>query len=157
MKIVLVALFVLGSAIACSSAPEPTVTQGVLTPTPVDVLATAGPAPTPTLAPTSTPTLVPLIPTPTMTEAEYLRSLHPDYRRGITPTLTPDPTSIPPPTPTPTPVPTSTPPPLPGELTQGVRALVRCAGESEEYWLEHGPPGMTADLVVCLNEYLEAN
>ena len=38
---------------------------------------------------------------------------------------------------------------------QGVRALVRCAGETAGYWLEHGPPGMTADLVSCLSEYLE--
>ena len=67
------------------------------------------------------------------------------------PTLTPMPTSTPTIAPTPTPI------PLPEELTQGVRALVRCAGETEGYWLEHGPPGMTADLVSCLNEYLEVN
>ena len=63
-------------------------------------------------------------------------------------TRTPAPTAI---------VPTSTPTPnpLPAELTSGVNALVHCAGETVEYWLEHGPPTLTADLVGCLNSYLE--
>ena len=69
-------------------------------------------------------------------------------------TWTPVPTAIVPiPLPTPTPIPT--PHPLPAELTSGVNALVHCAGESVEYWLEHGPPTLTADLVGCLNSYLE--
>ena len=142
--------------LSCSSGPDPSaevptatpgfvaqeVAQEVNTPTPI-------PSPFPTSTATPTPISVPThtifptsttMPTPTPTP---------------TPTLTPAPT--PTPTPTPTPRPTSTPPPLPEELTQGVRALVRCAGETEEYWLEHGPPGMTADLISCLSEYLEAN
>ena len=44
--------------------------------------------------------------------------------------------------------------PLPPELTDGVQALVRCAGETEVYWLEHGPPKMTSELVQCLNDGL---
>ena len=44
--------------------------------------------------------------------------------------------------------------PLPPELTDGVQALVRCAGETEVYWLEHGPPRMTSELVQCLNDGL---
>ena len=52
-------------------------------------------------------------------------------------------------------VPTPTPNPLPAELTSGVDALVSCAGETVEYWLGHGPPSLTADLVACLNAYLE--
>ena len=50
---------------------------------------------------------------------------------------------------------TATPHPLPAELTSGVDALVHCAGNIIEYWLEHGPPTLTADLVACLNAYLE--
>ena len=55
----------------------------------------------------------------------------------------------------PTPTPTSL--PLPEELTKGVNALVDCAGQDADYWLEHGPPKMNAELVACLNAYLEAN
>ena len=70
------------------------------------------------------------------------------------PTLvtTPVPASIFTPTPTPTPVDF----PLPAELTAGVEALVRCAGRDADYWLERGPPRLTAVLVQCMNEYLEA-
>ena len=55
-----------------------------------------------------------------------------------------------------TPAPGSSPmtKPLPPELTDGVQALVRCAGETEVYWLEHGPPRMTLELVQCLNDGL---
>ena len=53
------------------------------------------------------------------------------------------------------PTPTPTPNPLPAELTSGVDALVHCAGATVDYWLAHGPPTLTADLVSCLNAYLE--
>ena len=60
------------------------------------------------------------------------------------------------PTPDATPAagPSPTTKPLPPELTDGVQALVRCAGETEVYWLEHGPPRMTPELVQCLNDGL---
>ena len=51
------------------------------------------------------------------------------------------------------PVPTL--PPLPLEVTEGVDALVACAGEDREYWLAHGPPTLTAELVECLKEELQ--
>lgn len=157
MKIALVVLFVLGLLIlggltvACSSGSEPTPLSPVPTST---VTATVTPTPEPTpdleaerneaLAYLSNPDIYPS-PTPCPPDAENpFCSLFP------TATLTPVPTVIPIPIP-------GTPPPLPGELTQGVRALVHCAGETEEYWLEHGPPNMTTDLVMCLNAYLEAN
>ncbi len=59
----------------------------------------------------------------------------------------------------PTTSPTTTPParpttvPLPIDVTHGVDALISCAGNTPEYWLENGPPDMTADLVECLNTY----
>lgn len=65
------------------------------------------------------------------------------------------PTSTWSPTPTPLPTPTPTPNPFPAELTAGVDALVHCVGRTAEYWLEHGPPRLEADLVACLNSYLE--
>ena len=55
----------------------------------------------------------------------------------------------------PTQIPTPTPNPLPAELTSGVDALVHCAGQTIDYWLNHGPPTLTADLVACLNAYLD--
>ena len=68
---------------------------------------------------------------------------------------TPRATQTPVPTATASPTPTPPPNPLPAELTSGVDALVHCAGETVEYWLENGPPTLTADLVACLNAYLE--
>ena len=55
---------------------------------------------------------------------------------------------------TPLPVPTPTLNLLPAELTSGVDALVHCAGETTEYWLEYGPPRLTAELASCINSYL---
>ena len=68
---------------------------------------------------------------------------------------TPRATQTPGPTATASPTSTPTPNPLPAELISGVDAMVHCAGETIEYWLEHGPPTLTADLVACLNAYLE--
>ena len=70
------------------------------------------------------------------------------------PTSTPSPTHTPIPTPVPTPTLTPAPAPLPSELTSGVDALIHCAGETVEYWLENGPPTLTADLAACLSTYL---
>ena len=69
--------------------------------------------------------------------------------------FTPQATQTPAPVAMASPTPTPTPNPLPVELTSGVDALVHCAGETVEHWLEHGPPTLTADLVGCLNAYLE--
>ena len=57
------------------------------------------------------------------------------------------------PTPSPTP---QLPLELPLEVTSGMKALVACAGESEAYWLEHGPPKLTPALAQCLSEKMEA-
>ena len=57
------------------------------------------------------------------------------------------------PTPSPTP---ELPLELPSEVTSGIRALIACAGESEAYWLEHGPPELTPALAQCLSEEMEA-
>ena len=46
---------------------------------------------------------------------------------------------------------------LPSEITQGIDALIHCAGHDTGHWLANGPPRMTGELVQCLNEYLEAN
>ena len=104
----------------------------IATPTPVpDQTATTDP---PTIEPTNIPTL--------------------PAASTILPTSTAMPVAAPTVEPTPTmpPMPTFQP-----ELTQGVKALVHCAGNTEEHWLEHGPPSMTAELVECLNDMLEAN
>ena len=145
-SILLGILFIAATLSACDDSPTPEediAKSTAATPMSDGPTATPKPVAPPTTTPENTPTPEPT-PTPALTPEATLPST-------ATPTVTPTPE------PTPTPRPTSTPPPLPGELTQGVRALVRCAGETAEYWLEHGPPGMTADLVVCLNEYLEVN
>ena len=149
MKLLPLCILAVGVLLACSTSSAPVATTGaptIETPTRTPTLA---PTPEPTIAPTLAPTIAPTptsqpIPTPTSQPIP-------------TPTPTPTPTSQPTPTPTPTVAPTPTLVPLPDELTQGIQALVHCAGKSVEHWLEHGPPGMTADLVSCLNEYMEAN
>ena len=97
-------------------------------------------------------------PTPTMTDDELIGEmiLTPAAHQQNRPTSIFDPTFVPvvevkgePPVPVAM--------PLPQEVTQGVQALVHCAGQSETYWLESGPPPMDAELVSCLNDYLEAN
>ena len=45
--------------------------------------------------------------------------------------------------------------PLPASLTSGVDALVACAGRDRDYWLQHGPPAMTTELVECLSDILQ--
>ena len=47
--------------------------------------------------------------------------------------------------------------PMSPEITQGIDAIVYCAGMNPDYWLEYGPPPMNAEIVDCLNSYLEAN
>lgn len=83
------------------------------------------------------------------------------------PVSSPEPALVPIPTQTPLPPvrplpsvpdsvePTPTLPPLPLEVTEGMDALVACAGEDSEYWLAHGPPTLTAELVECLKEELQ--
>lgn len=70
---------------------------------------------------------------------------------GPIPTWTPVPRYTPIPSPTPLAI------PLPAEVTDGVRAVAACTGKPESFWLEHGPPALDAELVQCINEYLEAN
>ena len=93
-----------------------------------------------------------LTPTPSPTRpAESAATAQATQASPSTPTLvaTPVPAFISTPTPTPVDL------PLPAELTAGVEALVGCAGQDADYWLEHGPPRLTAVLVQCMNEYLE--
>ena len=93
---------------------------------------------------------------PTQTPASMPATRRPVARQATTkPPTPPTPTTSPMPTPTMPPTPTPTPYPLPVELTSGVDALVHCAGATVEHWLENGPPTLTADLVGCLNAYLE--
>ena len=46
---------------------------------------------------------------------------------------------------------------LPDELTGGVEAVSHCTGESEEYLLEYGVPELNAELIQCIQEYMENN
>lgn len=131
---------------ACGGIVENTV---VVTATPTPMI--SDPIPTMTSPPANTP-----IPTPTFTDVptETLTVPQSITKAAINrPTYTPMP--IPPPTPT-LDIPVES-VELPLELTQGVRALVNCAGQTESYWLENGPPTMNAKLVDCLSQYLEAN
>ena len=133
MKLLPLCILAVGVLLACSTPSAPVATTGAPT------IETPTRTRTPTLAPTPEPTIAPT----------------------LAPTIAPTPTSQPIPTPTSQPIPTPTPTPtlvpLPDELTQGIQALVHCAGKSVEHWLEHGPPDMTVELVGCLSEYLEAN
>ena len=63
-------------------------------------------------------------------------------------------TALPPATPTPAPPPGLE---FDSELTGGVQAMVACAGRTEAYWLEHGPPRLDAALVDCINSYMEVS
>ena len=118
-------------------------------------------APLPTAAPetllplnslqdiTPAPTISTII-LPTVTRPDNLVE-NPNYDgnnpdEGRYATITPEPTIIP-----------QQSIPLSPELTQGIHALISCRGNTEEYWLEHGPPEMTDELVECINNFLEAN
>ena len=68
-----------------------------------------------------------------------------------TPAPAPLSTNVPTPTATQAPAPT---PELPPELTAGIDALIACAGRDETYWLEHGAPILTPELVQCVAEEL---
>ena len=112
---------------------------------------------TATIAPTPTATVIQdrqdaaVVPTPTVSPGSPPSTPRPQAqtsRSTLLPTPTPALTSPPPLPPTPTTA------PLPSELTSGVDALIHCAGETVEYWLEQGPPILTADLAACLNAYL---
>ena len=46
---------------------------------------------------------------------------------------------------------------LPDELTGGVEAVSHCTGESEEYLLKYGVPELNAELIQCIQEYMENN
>lgn len=105
------------------------------------------------------------------TEPTLVPSFIPTATPFVIPTifvpLTMEPTSTAIPEPTSTPVKRqivpstkriiSTPVPLPDRLTVGIDSLIACAGESREYWFEHGPPPLTDELATCLIKQLENN
>ena len=110
------------------------------------VLACSTNTPVPTSA--LTPTVEPYIAANTpITEA--LRAV---FTPTPTPTLNPTPT--PQTTPVLTFIPTPVLPTLSVKLTDGIDTLIACAGNTREYWLTHGPPKLTAELVECLSDKL---
>ena len=118
------------------------------------VLACSTSTPTNTPASALTPTVEPSIavntPTTEALRAVILPTSIPNHRP--TPQTTPVLTLIPTQTPQPTPTPVL--PPLPVKITDGIDTLIICAGNTREYWLTHGPPKLTAELVECLRDKL---
>ena len=129
LTVICLTLLGCGAETVATSTTEPTPSAMV-----IEDSQDAAVGPTPILSPDSPPS------TP--------RSQVPTRRSTLLPTSTLALTATPPLPSTPTPA------PLPSELTSGVDALIHCAGETVEYWLENGPPVLTADLAACLNTYL---
>ncbi len=151
MKPVALTLVILGItlALACGSPPATPTIEEQPTPTSIlHALLTPTPKPIVTRMPQNTlPPNATLLPIETRNDPNYRGS-------GYT---TPTPTAASALTPTPIAAPNPVDIPLSPELTQGVEALVHCAGQTVDYWLEHGPPAMNDELVQCLNDFLEAN
>ena len=132
-------VFFVLAMLACTT----TVVLPTETPTSETFLGT--PMPTATARVIFTPTSTPVI----WVKNPDNNSNNPDYVAYVTATPT---------TPTVTPISPSAPDvPFDPTLTQGVEALISCQGNTQEYWLEHGPPEMTDDLVQCINDFLEAD